>query len=53
MNKIFNVYQNQATCRTELTILGIKFKFLNKNIKKHLIIYGKINNIFPCDVMAT
>ena len=23
------------------------------NIKKHLIIYGKINNIFPCDVMVT
>lgn len=32
MNKIFNVYQNQATCRTELTILGIKFKFLNKKL---------------------
>ena len=32
MNKIFNVYQNHATCRTELTIFGIKFKFLNQKL---------------------
>lgn len=32
MNKIFNIYQNYATCRTEITFLGLKFKFLNNNL---------------------
>lgn len=32
LNKIFNIYDNYNTCRTELTLFGVKLKFINSKL---------------------